>query len=146
MQQQLEGQKPQTTHGTLCWRQHRGHHRDEEQGSGHCSPSPTAIASVAAANDEYHMLDSGCYKVRYIATANESINSFLSVRCKSLCPCIFPQTWYMGNNVIKLKHPSTVPFHLFYCLVPVRYRIYSFPLPFSLIIILKQERERERGR
>lgn len=70
------------------------------------------------------MLGSGCSKVRYIATASESVDSFLSVRCRSLCPCIFPQNQCVGNNVIKLKHPPTVPFlHWLHCLVPVRYSI-----------------------
>lgn len=42
------------------------------------SHGPAETASVAAANDEYHMLGSWYYKISYVTTAYEWNNSFLS--------------------------------------------------------------------
>lgn len=40
-------------------------------GAGLCSHGPAETASVATANDEYHMLGSCCYKISYVTAASE---------------------------------------------------------------------------
>lgn len=100
-------------------------------GAALSSHGPAETASVATANDEYHMLGSCYYKISYIATAYERINSFLSLKLDIYARAHFLKASTWAKNVLKLKYPPTMSsFFAFHHLITLFHPELSFRFSF----------------